>query len=67
MKLKPAQREVMDNISSYSVEELENLSGPHFPKWIREVLVELHKRGGRTADEVAKEIAEKMIAASNNN
>ena len=64
MKKKPAVQQVLDNISSYSEEDISNLSGPHFPAWIKEQLVERLKRNGKTADEVAEEIAQKMIEAS---
>ena len=64
MKKKPAQQDVLDNLDKYTDEQIENLSGPHFPKWVREVLVELKKRNGKTSEDVAKEIAAIMIAAS---
>ena len=64
MKKKPALQAVIDNIQDYSDEDIDNLSGPHFPQWIKDQLKELTKRGGRTADDVAEEIARKMIAAS---
>ena len=64
MKKKPALQAVIDNIQDYSDEDIDTLSGPHFPQWIKDQLKELTKRGGRTADDVAEEIARKMIAAS---
>lgn len=64
MKKKPELQQVINNISNYSEQDINSLSGSHFPQWIKEQLIELRKRNGRTADDVAKEIAEKMIAAS---
>jgi hypothetical protein len=64
MKKKPAQQAVLDNMTEYSEEDINNLSGPHFPQWIKEQLLELKKRNGRTADSIAEEIAAKMNAAS---
>jgi adenine-specific DNA methylase len=64
MKKKPALQAVLDNISSYSEEQINELTGPHFPQWIKDQLIELRKRNGKTADDVAYEIAMKMIAAS---
>lgn len=64
MKKKPALQAVINHISLYSEEQLDNLTGTHFPQWIKDQLKELKKRNGRTADDVANEIAEKMIAAS---
>ncbi len=64
MKKKPALQAVLDNIDKYSTEQIETLSGSHFPQWIKDQLLELKKRNGRTADSVAEEIARKMIEAS---
>lgn len=64
MKKKPAVQQVLDNILSYSDEDINNLSGPHFPQWIKDQLLERKKRNGKTADDVAEEIAQKMIEAS---
>lgn len=64
MKKKPALKNVIDNISLYSTDQIDNLAGTHFPQWIKDQLKELKKRNGRTADDAANEIAEKMIAAS---
>ena len=63
-KKKPEQQEVLDNLDKYSSEQIENLAGPHFPQWVKDALLELKKRNGKTSDQVATEIAEKMIAAS---
>lgn len=67
MKKKPEQLEVLNNLDKYSLYDIEALSGPHFPAWIKEQLMELKKRDGKTAEDVANEIAAKMIAASQQN
>ncbi len=64
MKKKPAQQEVLDNIQNYSEQDIENLSGPHFPQWIKEQLLALKKRNGTYAEDEAQRIAALMIAAS---
>ena len=64
MKKKPELQRVLDNISSYTDEDINNLTGPHFPQWIKDQLLERRKRNGKTADDVAEEIAQKMIEAS---
>ena len=64
MKKKPELQAVLDNIANYSEDQINALTGSHFPAWIREQLIELKKRNGKTADDVAEEIAAKMIAAS---
>ena len=71
MKKKPAVQAVIDNISDYTEEEINQLSGSHFPQWVKDELVKLievqeqyKKRGNKTADEVANEIAAMMIKAS---
>lgn len=64
MKKKPAVQNVLDNLKNYSDEEIWDLNGTHFPQWIKEQLIELKKRNGKTAEDTAREIAEKMIAAS---
>lgn len=60
MKKKPAVLNVINNIDNYSVEQLQNLKGNQFPKWIREVLVKYKNRGGRTAEEMAEMFAAMM-------
>jgi hypothetical protein len=65
MKKKPAVQDVLNNIDNYTVDQLRNLSGPHFPQWIRDALV--RKKEGSTRSDVearVAEIAAKMIAAS---
>lgn len=64
MKKKPAVQEVLDNIDSYTPEEIENLSGPHFPMWIKEQILNLKERNGIYAEDEAERIAAMMIAAS---
>lgn len=67
MKKKPAVQAVIDNIDDYSIEDIENLRGSHFPKWIRKVLVKYKSRDGLTAEQTALQIANKMMAASLDN
>lgn len=64
MKKKPELQAVLDNIANYSDEDINDLSGPHFPAWIKEQLLELRKRGGSTAEDEAQRLAALMIAAS---
>lgn len=64
MKKKPELQAVLDDIENYSDEDINNLTGTHFPAWIKEQLVELRKRGGKTAEDEAERIAALMIAAS---
>ena len=69
MKKKPALQKILDNLNSYSEEELANIKGQ--PKWIREQLV--MRRSGeidiRTETEKhaeAERIADLMIERMNN-
>jgi hypothetical protein len=64
MKKKPDQQEVIDNIENYTEEQINNLSGSHFPQWIKEQLIELKKRNGTYAEDEATRIAALMIKAS---
>lgn len=64
MKKKPELQAVLDDIENYSDEDINNLTGTHFPAWIKEQLIELRKRGGKTAEDEAERIAALMIAAS---
>jgi hypothetical protein len=64
MKKKPALQEVLDNIKTYTPEQIQNLSGSHFPQWIKDQLEELRKRGGSTSNDEAERIAALMITAS---
>lgn len=61
MKKKPDVQQVLDNLDKYTVEQLSNLQGSHFPQWIRDALV--RKKEGMTKSDVlarAESIAEKM-------
>jgi len=62
MKKKPAVQKVIDNIDDYSIEDLENLKGNQFPKWVRKVLVKYKNRDGLTAEQMAVKIANEMTA-----
>lgn len=62
MKKKPALQAILDNLSTYTVEDLKSL--PDQPLWIREALVKLHSRGGVTSEAEAERIADLMQAAS---
>jgi len=64
MKKKPELQKVLDDIANYTDTDIDNLTGSHFPQWIKDQLKQLNKRGGKTSDEIANEIAERMIAAS---
>jgi hypothetical protein len=64
MKKKADVQQVLDNLSDYSEEDINNLTGTHFPLWIKEQLIELKKRNGNTAEDEANRIAAIMIAAS---
>jgi hypothetical protein len=64
MKKKPELQAVLDDIQNYTDDDIDNLTGSHFPQWIKDQLKTLNKRGGRTAEDIAEEIAAKMIAAS---
>jgi hypothetical protein len=64
MKKKPELQKVLDNIENYTDTDIDNLEGSHFPQWIKDQLKQINKRGGKTSDEIANEIAERMIAAS---
>lgn len=74
MNKKPAQQEVLDNIANYSIEELENLRGSVFPKWVRQALVKIKEqelefvaRGHKTPEQVATELAIRMTNATSEN
>lgn len=64
MKKKPALQAVLDNLSAYTENDIANLSGSHFPMWIKEQLIALKKRNGKSAEDMANKIAAQMIAAS---
>ena len=61
MKKKPAVQAILDNIDNYTVEQISNLQGSHFPQWIRDALV--RKKEGMAKGDIlarAESIAEKM-------
>lgn len=65
MKKKPEQQAVLDNLDNYTEEDINALTTPHFPLWIKEALIRL--KGKKIADEennramtAAEEIAQKM-------
>jgi hypothetical protein len=60
MKKKPALQAVLDDIKNYTPEKIEELTGSHFPRWIKDELLELQKRGGKTTDNAAQSIADQM-------
>ena len=64
MKKKPAVQKVIDNIDDYSIEDIENLKGNQFPKWVRKVLVKYKHRDGKTSEEMAANFAADMTKAS---
>lgn len=64
MKKKPALQAVLDNIENYDDEKIKALAGTHFPQWIKDELLELKKRNGKTAESTAQSIADQMIKAS---
>ena len=56
---------VLDNLDNYTIDDIENLQGPHFPQWIRDALV--RKKEGMSNTDIqarAEAIAYQMIAAS---
>jgi hypothetical protein len=63
-KKKPAVQKIIDNIDDYTIEDLENLKGTQFPKWVREELVNYKNRNGLTSQSIAEKIAAMMVAAS---
>lgn len=65
MKKKPDVQAVLDDLDNYTVDQISNLKGSHFPQWIRDALV--RKKEGRSKGDVdarVAEIARKMIEAS---
>lgn len=61
MKKKPEVQIILDNLDSYTVEQLANLEGSHFPQWIRDALV--RKKESATNIDImarAEAIAEQM-------
>ena len=65
MKKKSDVQFILDNIDNYTVEQLSNLQGSHFPQWIRDALVrKKEKQSKGDIDARVAEIARKMIEAS---
>ena len=61
MKKKPDVQAVLDNLDNYTVDQLINLSGSHFPQWVRDALV--RKKEGMSKGDIearAVAIAERM-------
>ena len=61
MKKKPEVQAVLDNLDNYTVEQLANLEGSHFPQWIRDALIK--KKESATNGDIlarAEAIAEQM-------
>lgn len=74
MKKKPAQQEVLDNLENFTIEQLEELRGNVFPKWVRQALIKIKEqemefvaRGHKTPEQVATELASQMMKASLDN
>ncbi len=68
MKKKSDVQDVLDNLDNYTVEQISNLQGSHFPQWIRDCLVrKKEKQSKGDIEERVAEIAEKMIKASQEN
>ncbi len=64
MKKKPALQEILDNLDSYSDEEIENLKDQ--PKWIREQLLgrkngTIDNRSEAERREAAERLADEMM------
>lgn len=62
MKKKPVVQAVLDDLDNYTVEQIENLNGSHFPQWIRDVLVK--KKLGTSTDQIVSR-AEAIAAQMN--
>ena len=61
MKKKPDVQLVLDNLDDYTVDQLANLQGSHFPQWVRDVLVRKKENMSRGDIEArAVDIAERM-------
>ena len=61
MKKKPDVQAVLDNIDNYTEEQIQNLTGSHFPQWIRDAL--LRKKQNINKGDIqarAEDIAEQM-------
>ena len=61
MKKKSDVQAVMDNHDNYTIDDIENLQGPHFPQWIRDALVRKKENMSKGDIEArAVDIAERM-------
>jgi membrane protease subunit (stomatin/prohibitin family) len=61
MKKKPDVQAVLDNFDNYTVDQLANLQGSHFPQWIRDALVRKKENMSKgDIDARAIDIAERM-------
>lgn len=61
MKKKPSVQIVIDNIDDYTVEQIQKLSGSHFPQWIRDALVRKKEKSTKIDVQArAEAIAEQM-------
>jgi hypothetical protein len=58
MKKKPDQQQVFDNLDKYSEEDIRNLTGTHFPQWVKDALIRLKENNRATA--TSYDIAQKM-------
>ena len=59
MKKKPALQAIIDNLGSYTEDDLANVPGQ--PLWIRNELVDLKRRDGKTIEQFAEETADRMV------
>ena len=65
MKKKSDVQYVLDNIDNYTVDQLANLQGSHFPQWIRDALVRKKEKNSKSDIDIrVANIAQKMIEAS---
>jgi hypothetical protein len=62
MKKKPEVTKIINNMDSYTAEQLGELRSTHFPLWIREELIKLKNRNGKSSENIAFDIAMQMIA-----
>jgi hypothetical protein len=47
MKKKPAVQAVLDDIDNYTIENIEALTGSHFPRWIKDALIRIKEKSTR--------------------
>jgi hypothetical protein len=61
MKKKADVQIVLDNLDNYTVEQIQALTGSHFPQWIRDALVKKKENTNKGDIEArAEDIAEQM-------